>query len=249
MAGPRVAGEPTGGDRARRGPKVKLQLKSAGRVVKQQKQLLHERAADTMRNMIIEGEILPGSRMPEIELCALLGISRTPLREALKVLASEGLLILTPQRGAMVTELNVDQLDATVEAVAYLEASAARIACRKAEDRELKEIASYHSQMVDAVASGNIKRYFRANHEFHVAIATASHNPLLIEMHTRANAHLMRHRYQTIDKIPDSLRDEFIQQHGDIAAALLARDAAAADRAVLRHLDRVGQAANTGTAD
>lgn len=248
MAKPSVAGKPASGDHARRGPKVKLQLKSAGRVVQQQKQLLHERAADTMRNMIIEGEILPGSRMPEIELCALLGISRTPLREALKVLASEGLLILTPQRGAMVTELDVDQLDATVEAVAHLEAAAARIACRKAHDRELKEIAAYHTQMLDAVESGNIKRYFRANQEFHIAIANASHNPLLIEMHTRANAHLMRHRYQTIDKIPDGLRDEFIQQHGDIVTALLARDAQAVDRAVLRHLDRVGQNAAIGSA-
>src|ERR1700722_9098519 len=91
---------------SRRTAKVRLQLKSNARVAKQQPPLLHERAAQAMRNMIIEGEILPGSRMPEMELCAMLGISRTPLREALKVLASEGLLVLTPQRGAMVTEPN-----------------------------------------------------------------------------------------------------------------------------------------------
>jgi DNA-binding GntR family transcriptional regulator len=228
----------------KRTPKVRLQLKSAGRVAKQQSQLLHERAADTMRNMIIEGEILPGSRMPEMELSAMLGVSRTPLREAFKVLAAEGLLILTPQRGAMVTEPDVEELDATVEAVAHVEASAARIACRKASDEEIAEIVMYHKQMADAAATGNFKRYFRANQDFHVAIVKASHNEVLIGMHTRANAHLMRHRYQTIDHISESLRNSFIEQHGEIVEALLARDPAAVDQAVLSHLGKVGDAAS-----
>jgi Transcriptional regulators len=236
-------------DKRKRTPKVRLQLKSAGRVVKQQTQLLHERAADTMRNMIIEGEILPGSRMPELELCALLGVSRTPLREALKVLASEGLVILTPQRGAMVTQPDVEQLDATVEAVAHLEAAAARIACRKADDREIEKIAIFHKQMIDATAAGDVKRYFRASQEFHSSIAKASHNSVLIEMHARGSAHLMRHRYQTIDQISEQLRQSFSDQHGRVVDALRARDPIAADRAVLEHLSFVGGAVEDAPAD
>jgi DNA-binding GntR family transcriptional regulator len=225
----------------KRTPKARLQLKPNARLVKQQPPLLHERAADVMRNMIIEGEILPGSRMPEMELCDMLGISRTPLREALKVLASEGLLVLTPQRGAMVTEPDVERLDATVEAVAHIEAAAARIACRKASDRELQAIASLYKQEVEAAAAGNAKRYFRINLEFHGAIVRASHNEVLVETHTRVNAHLMRQRYQTVGQTSDKLRASFIAQHGAIVEALRERDAEAADRAILRHLSRVGE--------
>src|SRR5690606_35066237 len=129
----------------------------------------------------------------------------------------------------------------TVEAVAHVEAAAARIACRKASDREIKEIATYHKQMIDAAEAGSHKRYFRANQAFHTAIVKASHNAVPIEMHARANAHLMRHRYVTIDQIPDSLRASFIEQHGKIVDALTARDPEAVDRAVLLHLSRVGE--------
>ena len=228
-----------------RGSKVRLQLRTERRTPQPKPQLLHERAADAMRDMIIEGEILPGSRMPELELCTMLGISRTPLREALKVLASEGLLILTPQRGAMVTEPNVEQLDALVEAVAHIEAAASRIACRKASDMELQAIAKYHKQMIDADVQGNMKRYFRANQEFHRSIVAASHNEVLIGVHTRVNAHLMRHRYRTVGHIAGTLRASFIEQHGAIVDALTARDPDTADHAVLKHLDYLGRSLAT----
>ncbi|NJR80593.1 GntR family transcriptional regulator [Sphingomonas corticis] len=216
-----------------------LQLRTNARPAPEQPVLLHERAAQTIRNMIIEGEILPGSRMPEVELCEMLGISRTPLREALKVLATEGLLVLTPQRGAMVTEPDLEQLDATVEAVAHVEAATARIACRAASEGELQAMAGLHEQMIAASGAGDSKRYFRLNQEFHDAIVTASHNPVLGALHGRANAHLKRLRYERMSEDPDQGRTTFIAEHAAIVAALLARDADASHDAVLAHFASV----------
>jgi DNA-binding GntR family transcriptional regulator len=225
---------------------AKLKLRSNARPAPQQPVLLHERAAKTLRNMIIEGEILPGSRMPELELCAMLGISRTPLREALKVLAAEGLLVLTPQRGAMVTEPDLGALDATVEAVAYIEAATARIACEVASDRELQAMASLHKQMIEASAAGNSKRYFRLNQDFHDAMVAASHNPVLVELHGRLNAHLKRLRYQRMTVDPERGRSGFIAEHGAIVDALLSRNVNAVDNAVLDHFNSVRNLVATG---
>lgn len=218
----------------------KLRLKTNARVVKQPPQLLHERAADTLRNMIIEGDILPGSRMPEMELCEMLGISRTPLREALKVLAAEGLLVLAPQRGAMVTEPDIKQLDATIEAIAHLEAAAGRIACERASDQEIMSLATLQDHMIQAAADGNARRYFRINQEFHASIVKMSGNPVLIEMHMRVGAHLKRLRYQKMGQISEDLRTTFIGEHGGIVKALKTRDVEAVSREILTHLKSVG---------
>lgn len=236
----------SGSDIGKRTGQSKLQLKTDARVIKQPPQLLHERAADTLRNMIIEGDILPGSRMPEMELCALLGISRTPLREALKVLAAEGLLVLAPQRGAMVTEPDIEQLDATIEAIAHLEAVAARIACGKASDREIQAIAILQEQMIDAASAGNARRYFRINQDFHASIVKASHNPVLVEMHSRVGAHLKRLRFEKMGKISEELRATFIKEHGRIVTALVARDSQAVSEKILQHMGSVGNMVEAG---
>lgn len=205
--------------------------------------MLHERAAAAIRNMIVEGELAPGGRLPEKELCEVFRISRTPLREALKVLAAEGLVQLLPNRGAIVTEIDIADLDDAVEAVAYLEAAAGQIACHKASDREIQHIVGLHEQMVTSAKNIGV-RYFRINQEFHEAIVAASHNKSLADAHARTNAHLKRVRFKKMGST--AFRDEFIQQHAAVADALSRRDADEVRRHILDHLNTVGAMIKSG---
>lgn len=214
-----------------------LQLRGANRALPPRATLLHEQAADVIRNMIIEGELAPGSRLPELELCELLGISRTPLREAVKVLSSERLVQLLPNRGAIVTEIDIADVDDTVEAVAYIEAVAAQLACKKASDREIQDIVNLHAQMV-SFAQGTGTRYFRANQQFHEAIVAAGHNRGLVDAHVRLNAHLKRLRFQRMSS--QHFRGQFVQEHASVAEALTRRDGEAVFHAIIGHMRTVG---------
>jgi DNA-binding GntR family transcriptional regulator len=218
--------------------KLKVDPK-AGKRIKAAKSM-HEQAAEILRNMIVEGELAPGLRLPERELCELLGVSRTPLREAIKVLASEGLVQLSLNRGATVTGYELEKLDDTLEMVALLESAAARWACAKATDKELKNIQQLHEAMVEYSRSGDDVRYFRTNQHFHEAVVAASHNDRLRETHATLNAHLKRLRYQRMHGLEPRVRRGFIAGHDEIAKALKRRDAAAAERAVLSHMSNVG---------
>src|SRR3546814_21084170 len=109
---------------------------------------LHEKITARLRDMIMEGELLPGARVPERVLCERFGISRTPLREALKVLASEGLLALNPNRGATVAKLTVEDVDEMFQVMGALEALSGELACAHITEEELAEIRALHYQMI-----------------------------------------------------------------------------------------------------
>ena len=113
-----------------------------------ERQSLHEAVTARLRDMIVEGEYPPGSRLPERVLCETFGISRTPLREALKVLASEGLLELAPHRGARVAGLTAMDVDELFPVMGALEALAGELACARITEMELAEIRALHYQMV-----------------------------------------------------------------------------------------------------
>jgi DNA-binding GntR family transcriptional regulator len=196
---------------------------------------MHEQATEILRNMIVEGELEPGLRLPEKELCELLGISRTPLREAIKVLASEGFVRLSLNRGATVTSYELEKLGETVELVSYLESIAARLACTRATDKELADIQQLHDAMVEYSRSGDEVRYFRSNQQFHESVVAASHDQRLRETHVILNAHLKRLRFQRMQSLEPRERRSFIAGHDDIAKALKRRDPEAAAAAVLRH--------------
>src|SRR3982074_2956292 len=110
---------------------------------------LHDETVARLRTMITEGDLLPGARIAERELCDRFGISRTPLREALKVLASEGLVELLPHRGARVTSLSAVELRDAFEIVATLEALAGELACRRMDDAALAQIEADHLRMAE----------------------------------------------------------------------------------------------------
>lgn len=184
---------------------------------------LHGNAVSALREMIVSGELAPGARLKEVELGQLLGVSRTPLREALKVLASENLVSLLPNRSAVVTEADLADFEALYEVVAALEELAARLACRTIGQAEIDRIAGLHARMVKHHGRGEMRAYFGLNQEIHAAIVHASGNPVLIETWERLRHRVRRARY--LSNVGQETRwPEAVREHEEILAALTARD-------------------------
>src|SRR5438876_8057985 len=118
--------------------------------------MLHEEVVARLRHLLVEGDIPPGARVPERELCATLGISRTPLREAMKVLAAEGLVVLLPHRGARAARLTRKDLQDLFEVCQGLEAVAGQLACARISDQQLDDIAKLHAEMAAHQQTGDL---------------------------------------------------------------------------------------------
>ncbi len=140
---------------------------------------LHDELLDRLRQMIISGQFIPGEKIPERSLCEQFAVSRTPLREALKVLAAEGLVQLAPNRGAVVAILSPAELEECLPITAAIEALTGELACENITDIEIEEIATLHSEMVSKYDSGDMPGFVDANQQIHERILSASRNSLL----------------------------------------------------------------------
>lgn len=183
---------------------------------------LHKPVAASLRKMIIEGELLPGERVPERVLCERFGISRTPLREALKVLSYEGLLELHPNRGATVTEVSEAAVDEMFPVMGALEALAGELACRHINNNELDTIENLHAKMLDHYRRGEAEAYFRLNEQIHEAILDASRNKVLITTYHDLSRRVRRMRY--IARLTPERWQQAVNEHEQMLAALRARD-------------------------
>jgi DNA-binding GntR family transcriptional regulator len=141
--------------------------------------MLHEDVVSRLRNILLNGEIPPGARIPERDLCARLQISRTPLREALKVLAAEGLVLLLPHRGSRAAKLTSKDVQDLFEVCQGLEALAGELACERISDQDLSAIARIHAEMARHYQSNDLQAYYRCNRQIHEAIVEAARNPAL----------------------------------------------------------------------
>src|SRR5712671_7380775 len=124
---------------------------------------MHEEVVARLRHKLVEGEIPPGARVPERELCEALGISRTPLREALKVLAAEGLVVLLPNRGSRAAKLTQKDVKELFEVCEALEATAGELACPRISDAQLHEIAALQANMAEHYRARDLLAYYRCN--------------------------------------------------------------------------------------
>jgi DNA-binding GntR family transcriptional regulator len=159
--------------------------------------MLHTEVVVGIRAMLLEGEIPPGVRIPERELCEKLKISRTPLREALKVLAAEGLVQLLPNRGARAARLTDRDLSDLFEVCQGLEALAGELACERIGDAQLAEIEAAHTDMARHHHDRDLARYYRCNRFIHEAIVAAADNPVLSGLYESVTARIRRARYVT----------------------------------------------------
>lgn len=195
---------------------------------------LYDELAVRLRRMIVENELEPGERINERGLCERFGVSRTPLREALKVLSREGYVQLTPNRGATVAALTEDDLNDAFPIMAVLEALAGELAARNASDAEIAAILADHARMRAAFESGDISAYFALNEAIHLGIAAASGNPTLEQMQRSLDGRVRRGRFQA--NIGTARWRQAMAEHEEIAEALAARDAARLSEVLRRHL-------------
>ena len=199
-----------------------------------ERRLLHENAVDRLRDMIVQGALTPGAKLNERALCGELGISRTPLREALKVLSTEGLVELLPNRGAVVALLTERRVREIFAVMGALEALAGELACRNMTAEQFNEIRALHYQMLAHHARGELAPYFRCNQEIHLAIVAASGNDTLAATYRNLNAHVRRARYMA--NLSQSRWDQAVAEHESILEALGRRDAAALQDLLRNHL-------------
>jgi DNA-binding GntR family transcriptional regulator len=196
---------------------------------------LHAEVASRLRDLIIEGRLAPGARINEGLIGAQLGVSRTPLREAIKTLVSEGLVEILPAKGAMVRVFSEDDVADTLEALKIIEQNAGRLACRRASAAELAGIQALHEQMLGLYERQQRLGYFKLNQASHSAIVAASGNAILAELHTTLQARIKRARFVGNGE-PEKWAGA-VAEHNEMAAALARRDADALAEVLGRHMD------------
>jgi DNA-binding GntR family transcriptional regulator len=196
---------------------------------------LHDELVGRIRDMIIEGQLEPGSRIHEGQLGVALGVSRTPLREALKFLASEGLIDLVPGRGGVVRRLTPRDVRNMLDVLIALETLAGRLACRNATDAQIVEIRQLHDRMMGLYADRERLAYYKLNQAIHSAIAALSGNDFLASTHESIQSRLKRIRFIG-NEAPDNWSGA-VCEHVEMIEALEKRDEAALTEVLTRHLE------------
>ncbi|MBX3610979.1 MAG: GntR family transcriptional regulator [Hydrogenophaga sp.] len=196
--------------------------------------VLHEQVASRLRQMLVEGVIAPGAKLNERELCEVLHISRTPLREAIKMLAAEGLVELLPNRGSVAVALDEEDVRHTFEVMAGLEAQSGQLAAARVTDAEVAEIEAMHFEMMAAYTRRDLSAYYRLNAAIHRAINAAAKNPVLTATYNQVNARLQALRFRSNQDGEKWQRA--VQEHEAMVNALKTRDGAALARVLTQHL-------------
>ena len=195
---------------------------------------LHEEVADRLRGLLTEGRLAPGSRLNERVLCERLRVSRTPLREAFKVLAAERLIELHPHRGASVVALSRADAEQLFELMAALEGLSGQLAAERRHDAEVAEIRALHFEMLAAHARRDLPRYYAMNRQIHQAINRCARNPALNETYDSVNTRIQNLRFRS--NFNHEKWDRAVQEHQAMLDALQAGDGAALRAVLEQHL-------------
>ncbi|WP_090961280.1 GntR family transcriptional regulator [Aureimonas phyllosphaerae] len=197
---------------------------------------LHDTIVGRLRDMIIEGALEPGSRLHEGQLGEQLGVSRTPLREAIKYLASEGLVELVPSRGAVVRRFGRKDVHDMLIVLRELEHLAGRLACEAGSDAGIAAVRRAHDAMIDRYKARDRLAYYKLNQEIHTRIVELSGNAALMHVHAGLQMRLKRVRFiahEGADKWAAA-----VAEHEEMIAALEKRDGPALSEILTRHLSR-----------
>lgn len=195
---------------------------------------LHEELVERLRNLVVEDALKPGEKVPEKDLCESFGVSRTPLREALKVLASEGLVVLQANRGARVAEVTREEVEKTFPVIAALEQLAGEMACRNLDDAGIAYIENRHAAMVEAFKARDRTTYFQANQDIHNALIEGADNDILETQHRLLAVRVRRARFMA--NLSDERWAQAIEEHEEMMKSLRARDAVGLGRVMKKHM-------------
>jgi DNA-binding GntR family transcriptional regulator len=200
---------------------------------------LHEHAARKLRTLIVRGDLLPGEPLLEVNLSEALGISRTPLREALKQLAAEGLVELQLNRSAVVAPLRRDELTELFEAVSAIERGAAELAAVRMTAPDIERLEALQMRIERHHRRGELRDYFEVNQQIHGVIVDFARNSVLKASHDALLARVERARLFALSA--DGRWEESVREHRQILDALKARDAGRAGQLLAHHVRRTGE--------
>jgi len=193
-----------------------------------------EQIRDRLEEDLVNGALPPGSKLDEASLCRQFKVSRTPVREALRQLATSGLIQLIPNRGAFVAEMSLAKLIEMFEVMAELEGMCGRLAARRITEIQKQRLREHHDECRSAGIEGNTDTYYYANAEFHEVIYEACGNSFLIEQVRMLQPRLQPYRRMQL-RVPKRVNDSFAE-HQEIVDAIDSGDEAAAESALRAHL-------------
>jgi DNA-binding GntR family transcriptional regulator len=195
---------------------------------------LHQEVTDRIREMIHGGVLVRGQKIDEKQIAESMGVSRTPVRESLRVLHSEGLIDLIPHKGAYLIQPRVEEVQDMFEVISVLEGTCARLAAKKMTEKDLKELESLHSTLEKHFRKRNHEAYLECNHLLHLRIQQLSGNKVLNDVLNSLRQKVLLHRHRQLyhkDRFERSM-----QEHRDLLEALQKRNPELAEQAMKRHL-------------
>ena len=190
---------------------------------------------NTLRQAILRGELKPGERLMEIQLANKLGVSRTPIREAIRKLELEGLVLMIPRKGAEVAEITEKSLKDVLEIRRALEDLAVRLACEKITKEELKELKKAGDDFKRVLKSQDITEVAEADVRFHDVIYMATDNPKLIQLLNNFREQMYRFRVEYLKKA--EVRPQLLAEHDEIIKYITEGNKEEASRVVTRHIE------------
>lgn len=189
---------------------------------------------NTLREAILKGELKPGERLMELQLAAKLGVSRTPIREAIRMLEQEGLAVTIPRKGAEVAKMTAKDMEDVLQIRESLEELAATLACKKITDDQLTELAERMQEFEDATKTGNVKKIAEADVSFHDVIYNATNNPKLVTMLNNLREQIYRYRVEYLKD--ESSYPLLLEEHRAIVEGLMSKDKDMVKEMMHRHI-------------
>jgi DNA-binding GntR family transcriptional regulator len=196
---------------------------------------LREIVFETIRNAIISGSLKPGERMMEVQMAERLGVSRTPIREAIRKLELEGLVIMLPRKGAFVADLSVKDLTEVLEIRATLEGLAAGLAVARINQEEIEELEVIALKFHKSLEGDDVEEQISLDTQFHEAIFKASRNERLIQLNSNLREQVRRFREIYLKK--SHRATETIKEHYDLLEAISSRDVSKAEKLAKKHVE------------
>lgn len=189
---------------------------------------------NTLREAILRGDLVPGERLMELQLAAKLGVSRTPIREAIRMLEQEGLAITIPRKGAIVAGMTEKDMQDVLEIREALEELSVQVACDKITDEEIAELQKNMKNFEHSLKSGDLKKMAHADVEFHDVIYRATDNPKLINMLNNLREQMYRYRVEYL-KNPQN-HEQLLQEHEAIYKGIVEKDKSAVTEMIRKHI-------------
>jgi len=205
-----------------------------------QKKTLHQEIANNLREMIMSGELREGDKIKENEFCELMDISKTPLREALRVLSAEGLIRLIPNRGSYVTTPTFEEIKEMFDVMSVLEGVCARTAAEKMSNIDYEKLKKIHLQLEENFRLKDQKRYIRINNKYHSFVQELAGNKTLNQIVNGLRQKILLYRYKSLNL--SGRFEQSIQEHRDLLEAFRKRDAEKAELLMKSHMKKQSEA-------